>query len=343
MKRILDLGFGRRTLYEMFKSSAMSSRLQYGLAQLENLYAIDHVSLEPQSFRGTIKNNLTVLRNYDVVFMTYLYLPPLILIALLRKIGLFKKRKLIAICHVSLEAGRSQFEKLRNRWIYSEFDMILFHSPKNRKESLDSGLISTDHSDVLCWGDDLDFVDKNIEIKEGRFFLSTGREQRDFPMLLNVFTETGGSLEIYTNKVNYENNYEFLLKEENHRPNIKIEYVEKDAGTAFRLAQRTAECLCVVIPLLQGEIYYCLGLTSLVESMAMGKPVICSRNPYSPIDIEKERIGIWVDDEKSWKEAVLHIQNHPKEALEMGKRARKLAEDHFNINNCSKQLRKLFG
>lgn len=343
MKRILDLGFGRGTLYEIFKSSMMSSRLQYGLAQLENLYTIDHVSLEPQSFRGTIKNNLTALRNYDVIFMTYLYWSPLLLIAFFRKLGLFRSRKLIAICHLSLDPGRTMFEKIRNRWIYAEIDMILFHSPKNRAESIDAGLISAERSDVLCWGDDLDYIDNNITISEGDFYLSTGREQRDFPLLLKVFADTGERLEIYTNKVNYENNYEFLTEEAPHSTNIKIEFVEKNVDTTHQLAQRAAESLCVVIPLLQGEIYYCVGLTSLVEAMALGKPIICSRNPYSPVDIEKEGIGFWVDDEQSWKEAIRYIRLHPEEARQMGKRARKLAEEHFNINNCSKQIRKLFG
>ena len=87
-------------------------------------------------------------------------------------------------------------------------------------------------------------------------------------------------------------------------PNVKIEFVEKSAKTTHMLAQRSAQCLCIVIPLLKQEIYYCLGLTSVVEAMAMGKPIISSRNPYSPIDIEKEQVGFVVDDEESWVKAI---------------------------------------
>ena len=77
---------------------------------------------------------------------------------------------------------------------------------------------------------------------------------------------------------------------------------------------------------------------SIVEAMALGKPVISSYNPYSPVDIEKEHIGFVVNDEKSWIHAINYLHTHRKEAHEMGNRARLLAESKFNIKACARQL-----
>lgn len=96
--------------------------------------------------------------------------------------------------------------------------------------------------------------------------------------------------------------------------------------------------MCVVIPLLKNEVYYCLGLTSIIEAMAMGKPIISSRNPYSPVDIEKEQIGFVVDDEESWIKAIEYMNSHPVETRIMGQKARLLAECKFNIRECARQI-----
>ena len=87
-----------------------------------------------------------------------------------------------------------------------------------------------------------------------------------------------------------------------------------------------------VIPCLEHP--YTVGLTTLVEALALGMPIICSRNPNFEIDIDKEKIGITVEygDIQGWEKAIRYIAEHPEEAKQMGERARKLAENHFNLN-----------
>ena len=342
MKKLLNIGFGIRTIYESYKNVNISTRLKYGLAQLENSYDMKHVSLEPQGFIGTIKNNLKIVKDFDIVFIAYLYISPFMFIAFLRRIGLFRKRRIIGISHFTLDGGISHFEKIRNRLVYNTFDTILFHSQKNMEESIDLGLVKREKAALLFWGDDLDYIDRFLNPKLGDFFLSTGREQRDFMKLISVFSKTDAKIELYTNRVHYSTDNGYLSDLQGTSPNIKIEFVEKSIDTTVSMAKRCSECLCVVIPLLPNEVHYCVGLTSIVEAMAMGKPIISSPNPYSPIDIEKEGIGFVVDDEQSWLNAIDYITNHPYEVREMGLRARQLAERRFNINECAKQLDNLF-
>ena len=65
--------------------------------------------------------------------------------------------------------------------------------------------------------------------------------------------------------------------------------------------------MCVVIPVEREDLYCCVGFTSVVEAMAMSKPIISTRNPYYPIDLGKEGIGIYVDDIDSWVNAITYI------------------------------------
>ena len=342
MKKVLDMGFGRKSLYDLYKSTEMSSRLQYGLAQLEDKYQIEHVSMKRPTLKGTLRNNIIALKTCDILFMTYLYPQPLVLIAILRVLGFYRKRKIIGICHVSLIQGQNIIENIILKYVYNTFDTILFHSQRNLEESVGKGLIKRDCTEFLYWGDDLDYVDKQLITKQGTFFISTGREHRDFPLLISAFSNTIATLELYTNLVNYDSNYEYLLGMKGMHDNIKIKFVEKSTETTRMLAQRAAECICVVIPLIQKDIYYCLGLTSVIEAMALGKPIISSRNPYSPIDIEKEGIGFFVDDEESWIKAINFIANNPQKAFDMGRKARKLAEQKYNIQECAKQIQSIF-
>lgn len=337
--KILDVGFGRKTLFEMYSSTKMSSKWQYGLVELSDKYVIEHISWKQFSLIGNIRNNFNMLRKCNVLFQTYIYAKPFYLLALLRLLSFYKKRKLIGISHTELRTANTWLGNQMLRFVYHSFDKILFHSQKNIDVSVHNRLVKADKCEFLYWGEDLEYIDKNINIKQGDFFLSTGRECRDFPILISAFSKTPTlPLQIYTNKMNYGNKYDYLEEEQGQFPNINIEFVEKSATTTQFLAQKAGECLCVVIPLRKEDINYCLGLTSVVEAMAMGKPIISTRNPYSPVDIEKEGIGFFVDDEQSWINAINYIYNNPEAAKEMGQRARKLAEEKFNISKCAEQI-----
>ncbi len=343
MKKVIDIGFGRKTLYELYKSTQMSSRLQYGLAQLEENYQIEHISWEPFTVMGLIRNNLMVLRQCDVVFLTYLYMQPVLLLALLRRCGFFRKRKFIAVSHVPLREGRNSLETVLLGVAYKSFNKILFHSQKNMEESINAGFIERKRCDVLLWGDDLDYIDKHVKVSQSITFLSTGREHRDYFTLISAFAKRPNlQLELYTNLYNFDSSNESLIREQGKYNNIHIEFVEKSTETTRFLAQKVGECFCVVIPVEQEGLFYCVGFTSVVEAMALSKPIISTRNPFYPIDLEKEGIGLYVDDTDSWVHAIEYLYSHPEIAEEMGKKARRLAEEKFNIVECSKQINRLF-
>ena len=293
-------------------------------------------------FVGLAVNNLRMIKtDVDIVFMAYIYESSLLLLALLKHLGICH-RKIIVISHNTLNSGRNFIERLLFRMVYSTIDMILFHSKKNMDESVNFGLVKSNHAQHFYWGDDLEFVDRMYSPSVNKFFISTGRENRDYEILIEAFVNPKSCLELYTNETNNENDYRYLQSKIGKYPNISIEYVDNSSMTTRRLAQRTARCCCVMIPLLHEQVNYCVGLTSMVEAMAMGKPIISSSNPYSPIDLEKEGIGIYANSVEEWKKAVLFFEQNPDKIKEMGKRARQLAENWFNINETASLLEKEF-
>lgn len=346
MKTILDVGYGKDTLHELYMTGQMSSRLLYGMEEIrkDGSFLVKECSLSDQGgIRGFLYNNIKVLRSSDIIFMSYIYESPLLLLAILKKIGFLKKRRVVGVSHTTIHLRKKWFFHIVDKWIYDIFDMVLFHSRKNMDESIQYGNVKPAKADFLYWGDDLDFVDNHFLQKPfSNYFISTGRENRNYKILIDAFANENHQLRIYTNRRVYENSYDYLDSMKDKYSNVQIEMVDKSNSTTLYLAEKTANSCCVVIPLIQEKINYCLGLTSVVEAMAYGKPIISSVNPYSPIDIEKERIGFVAKDVEEWKKAISFISENVEEAKEMGKRARKLAEEMFNMKHCANQLKEIF-
>lgn len=340
-KTILNVGYGKEALVAEYYKGYMSSRHFYGSIELEKSgkYNVQNISLDSrQNIKGTFHNNLLMLKKADVVFIPYLFVMPLFLLSILKHLRLSNK-KIIAICHTTMKKGNGTIERFVYKIIYSAINIVYFHSTKNMEESINNHSIRPSNARFLYWGDDLEYVDKTFPSPQmGDFFISTGREQRDYQSLITAFESNKIPLEIYTNKKNYDNCYDFLDEIKDKYDNVTLCFVDRSNESTVKLAKRTSECLCVVIPLNRDHINYCLGLTSVIEAMAMRKPIICTYNPYSPIDIEKEGIGIVVNEKRSWEDAIQYIYTHKEEALNMGLKGRKLAERLFNIKQCAKQI-----
>ena len=88
----------------------------------------------------------------------------------------------------------------------------------------------------------------------------------------------------------------------------------------------------IAIPLTETEDL--AGLTSLLDAMAVGKPVIMTRNKHIDLDLEKEGIGLWVKpgDLAGWQQAIAYLLAHPEEAAAMGDRGRRLCETKYNLD-----------
>jgi len=87
----------------------------------------------------------------------------------------------------------------------------------------------------------------------------------------------------------------------------------------------------VVVPLLPSDTDN--GVTVILEAMAMGKPVICSRT-RGQVDVIQEGVtGLYVPvgDAVALRKAILTLWNDPQRAQEMGRNARAHIERYHTL------------
>lgn len=314
----------------------------------------------PSRLRFSLYNFFQIIRckePYDLLYGTSFY--GLELIIFCHAIGLY--RKPIAIWHhQAVIRNRNKLKNLISRFYYRGIDQMFFFSQTLIDDSLKSGKVTADQLHLIHWGADLPFYDllkqqltaaseqsdeqtDNLNHKpskklndnqpQKKAFISTGKENRDFATLLKAFAETGLPVDIYTTR---DKSYEQLLKQYTSYTNIRAHFT--GGIIPHQLAIEVCRSKVVVICCL--DFPYTVGLTTLVEALALGLPVICSRNPKFEMDIEKEEAGIYVDynDTEGWKKAISYLHTHPEEAQRMGANGRKLAEREYNLEHYSREL-----
>lgn len=95
----------------------------------------------------------------------------------------------------------------------------------------------------------------------------------------------------------------------------------------------------VVVPIMQSDSDN--GLTTILESMAMGKPVICSRTE-GQIDVIQDGVtGIFVplNDPIAMREAILELWNDPERCRKMGIEARKYIEENHSLEQFANDIK----
>lgn len=314
----------------------------------------------PSRLRFSLYNFFQIIRckePYDLLYGTSFY--GLELIIFCHAIGLY--RKPIAIWHhQAVIRNRNKLKNLISRFYYRGIDQMFFFSQTLIDDSLKSGKVTADQLHLIHWGADLPFYDllkqqltaaseqsdeqtdnlnhkpskkQNDNQPQKKAFISTGKENRDFATLLKAFAETGLPVDIYTTR---DKSYEQLLKQYTSYTNIRAHFT--GGIIPHQLAIEVCRSKAVVICCL--DFPYTVGLTTLVEALALGLPVICSRNPKFEMDIEKEEAGIYVDynDTEGWKQAINYLHTHPEEAQRMGANGRKLAEREYNLEHYSREL-----
>jgi len=87
----------------------------------------------------------------------------------------------------------------------------------------------------------------------------------------------------------------------------------------------------VVVPLLHSDTDN--GVTVILEAMAMGKPVICSRTRGQVDVIQEGTTGLYVPvgDAAALRKAILSLWHEPRRAQEMGRNARAYVEKYHTL------------
>jgi glycosyltransferase involved in cell wall biosynthesis len=82
------------------------------------------------------------------------------------------------------------------------------------------------------------------------------------------------------------------------------------------------------------------GVTAILEAMAMGKAVICTRTPGQTDVIIEGETGLYVPagDDAALRAAIQHLLDLPAEAQRMGHNGRRLVEQTMSLDAYTTRL-----
>jgi glycosyltransferase involved in cell wall biosynthesis len=158
-----------------------------------------------------------------------------------------------------------------------------------------------------------------------------GAEMRDYPTLLEALRDTKLRCHIAADHVRVDR-FGFARR-------VQTEQFARMAGENTTIGRRSlvdlrdlyARSRFVVVPLQHSDTDN--GVTVILEAMAMGKPVICSRT-RGQVDVIQEGVtGLFVPvgDAKALRAAMLELWNDADRAREMGRAARAYIEKHHAL------------
>ena len=171
-----------------------------------------------------------------------------------------------------------------------------------------------------------DNVDHNffrpLKIDIGDYILAVGQEQRDYKTLLQAMAGTGLKLVIVASS-----------HWSNHR--LEIERTE-DVTVLEHISYQELRALyagarLVVIPLY--DVDYAAGVNSVLEAMAMAKPVVISHGRGVVDYVVHNETGIYTSpgDVEELKDTVLSLWGKPRQLDRLGKNARQAVEEEMNL------------
>jgi glycosyltransferase involved in cell wall biosynthesis len=187
--------------------------------------------------------------------------------------------------------------------------------------------------------DQLFWSSRNPRDQETDTICGAGAEMRDYPTLLDALRGTGLPCHIATDHVRVDR-FGFGRR-------VSAEAFLAGAGGNVTIGRRSATELrdlyarsrFVVVPLRPSDTDN--GVTVILEAMAMGKAVICSRT-RGQVDVIQDGVtGIFVPpgDAPALRKAMQDLWNDPARARAMGERGRAYIEKHHTLDKFCRDVK----
>ncbi|MBI4547770.1 MAG: glycosyltransferase family 4 protein [Ignavibacteriae bacterium] len=169
---------------------------------------------------------------------------------------------------------------------------------------------------------------------------SAGSEMRDYATLLEAMKGLNMKCHIATNEIRIVKNHTAVRLNKNRLgalpPNVSIGFLQYK-----ELRDLYARSRFVVVPLFPSDTDN--GINTILEAMAMGKAVICSRIKGQVDVIREGKTGIFVPpgDSKALRNAIEYLWNNPSVAQQMGTEARLYIEKYHSIEQFVDDVKSL--
>lgn len=296
------LYIGEPETYLKYKKGIVPSHWLYGAVEMEK----DGHEVIWEKESPDLMHDLQLIRKYnpDIVFIPNLNIEAHKLLLLLKNLGFVRKPVYAYLHHGKPDDGSKRARIVR--WLLRGVNHLFFLSSRSMEETATKGSIERDRCSVPGWGPDMEFYSK-VKVTSGEWFVSTGKENRDFEILIEAFRITGAPLRIMTSRGHSDQNYEWLEERCKDIPNIELEFLPNSGDSYPRMLEEMAKAKALVCPLLQDKLNYCVGLSTIADVAGLRKPVIVTENAYH--DFRYSDNCIKVTTVKEWIFAINNIQS----------------------------------
>jgi glycosyltransferase involved in cell wall biosynthesis len=260
----------------------------------------------------------------------------------LRAIGLLDK-PIVCLVHHPFTRGRADVLRRPQRRLFVRGADHLPSLSRSVSRALGDLGVSSARTAALRWGPQADYYRPRAGAGEG--VVAAGRTGRDFGTLARAARSSDTPVVLIGLQGQFEDD---VFRGCSALQVIEQPNVPPQPGRAVgwmkypELLEHLSGARAVAIPLF-GDHKLC-GLTSLMDALGLGKPVIMTRNRHIDMDIEALGIGLWVEpgDVTGWVRAMKWYDEHPSAAIEMGARARALVDAGLNSRAFAQQVMDLF-
>lgn len=267
-----------------------------------------------------LKFNLALLKKafcYDVIIS--FYSPCIYVLAYLKVLGIIKAKLYTFVHHHG-----------KRLYVPKGFDGLIYLS-KNIKD-LDDKLYHLNNSYLIDWNPQLAFYEESyLEMNDTKsiryrnpIFISTGKSSRNHQLLVAACHDLRCKAIIFDKCI------------------ISDNYIsgEVPQGYPYMLKKMSQSAINIVPCKNRGTNTGLCGLTSVIDGLALGIPLLMSDNTNISFDIEKEGFGLYykADNLEDLKEKMNYMISNPKVLENMGNKARAFALKHNYSDYCSKLM-----
>ncbi|MFL5345507.1 MAG: glycosyltransferase family 4 protein [Hyalangium sp.] len=243
-----------------------------------------------------------------------------------------RKRRIVMLLHNV--ASKKRWLALSKLRLARRVDHFLCLSPHSQRILVEEYGFPSERVSVIYSRVDTDYFRPQPEQPTKRQVCAAGAVNRDYDSLIRAAMDLDAEVKIAADTV-----WRYSVAGKEHEqaralpPNVEM----RSWGTYANLRQLYAESRVVVVPLARPIIS---GITVALEGMAMGKPVILTRNPYVEGFLEDGVTGFHVEpgNPAQLRERIRWLLENPQQAEAMGRRGREKAERDFSVGRYVERI-----
>ncbi|MCA9971920.1 MAG: glycosyltransferase family 4 protein [Anaerolineales bacterium] len=170
------------------------------------------------------------------------------------------------------------------------------------------------------------------DLADGRPILcSVGLEFRDYPTLIEAVR--GLDVHVVIAAGSPWSKRADSTADQSIPPNVTVRRF-----TQYELRQLYLHSAFVVMPLY--NVNFQAGVTAILEGMAMGRAIVCSRTPGQTDVLVHGQTGLYVppEDPAALRAAITRLLQDPAEAARLGQNGRRLIEQEMNLDHYTTRL-----